>query len=325
MRKYLASSLLLRKIATFKFGKAVEIYYCGGMEHLQNKAIWNIYNLDEIFLPITKYKKECIALVDSSSSRDGRIVGIEIDPQDIKIVIDHHRDSDLKENGHNFVLIEEVGACTTLVAEILYALNIELEEESMEATLGAIGILTDTTNFCSANRKDAKIFEKLFEKSDHIRYREIVNYEIPKEYYMYLATALQVMKSKDGRLVAGLGWIKNDEEGAIAFVTERLSRIPGTTIAIIWGITQNEGNGVVRISVRSRDITQNLNSYLKKLFGENSGGKLMPDLKGSGGTKRELISNFWIGPETKETITELVQKRIEKFIFEEDTPPAKIN
>ncbi|KJR41180.1 TrkA-N domain-containing protein [Candidatus Magnetoovum chiemensis] len=322
----IGSAMLLRQIA-LSFNLKVEVYYCGHFGHPQNRTIYSLYDLGSIFDPISikpSEIKKC-AIVDSSQVNDARLQGYSIEPV---IIIDHH-EVDTKNNDedeNSFILIERVGASSTLVAELVFALNVKLEKNSREATLGALGIFNDTKMLTNATERDVIAYSKILEYADKEIFRQLHSYPLPQRYFEYFKEAITNWKIKESRLVTGIGFVSSKEADQLSIITDSLIRMPEIQIAIAWGIVDYAH---VRISARCTDPSLSFYDFLKERFGQNSGVKTTATGVAEGGALIKLPSGFWSGDDIKEELLMLVKRKMEYLILEDidisKKPAMKVN
>ncbi|WP_420266171.1 DHH family phosphoesterase [Candidatus Magnetominusculus dajiuhuensis] len=311
----IGSAMLLRYIA-MNLGKEVTIYYCGHFGHPQNRTMFTVFDLGSIMFPIKEMPKEVrsCALVDSSQVSDSRLMGRVIAPI---IIIDHH-DTDSKtrveydENG--FTLIDRVGAATTLLTEILFAMNYILPRNSKEATLGALAVFTDTKMLINATERDVIAYSRLLEFADKELFRQLQSYPLPQRFFEHFREAVNNWKMKEGRLVTGIGFVSSKDADQLAIIADSLIRMPEIQMAITWGIVDN---AVVRISARCTDPSMSFHDFLAERFGKNSGVKTSAVGVAEGGAFIKLPSGFWAGDELKGELISLVKRKMDHLILEE--------
>ncbi|KWT82962.1 DHH family phosphoesterase [Candidatus Magnetominusculus xianensis] len=311
----IGSAMLLRYIA-MKLGKDVTIYYCGHFGHPQNRTMFTLFDLGSIMFPIKEMPKEIksCALVDSSMVNDSRLMGRVIDPI---IIIDHH-DTDLKtreeydENG--FILIERIGAATTLLAELLFSMGYTLPKNSKEATLGSLAVFTDTKMLINATERDVLAYSKLLELADKEVFRQLQSYPLPQRYFEHFKEAVNNWKMKEGRLVTGIGFVSSKDADQLAIIADSLIRMPEIQVAVTWGIVDNS---IVRISARCTDPSMSFHDFLTERFGKNSGVKTSSVGVAEGGAFIKLPSGFWAGDELKGELISLVKRKMDHLILEE--------
>lgn len=311
-----ASALALRMLVRLLSHnqRGTQIFYAGAVSHPQNTQLLYRYGLTPaMFQPVAKFDRSgsCIALVDSCSTEDARLSEIgKIDPI---IVIDHHRaDNAPVEKDDSFILIEDVGAASTLAVKLIEASEKPFPRDyDWVATILTLGIYTDTKSLVSAGHKDQEAYawvRKLAKESD---LHDLIHFRLPPAFYHIQREALTNMTSKEGKLVAGVGMIRPDEGDFLAIIADSLIRMQNVSVAVVWGIVGN----CVRISARSADLTVPLDQFLAQRFGANAGAKLAPDGHGEGGGMLGIDLGLWLSEGTKTTICEMVRTRMAELVF----------
>ena len=155
-------------------GIQTSIVYCGRFGHPQNRALINQLSLSSVLIPADKFTPPAgsrFALVDSSAINEARLPEA-MKPLDPVIIIDHHRHAGNLERAGRFVLIDEtVGSASTLVTELLFAMNAQGPESlplpQFEAAAAlALGIFPDTRSLTGASKRDRDAYGLLTEYID---------------------------------------------------------------------------------------------------------------------------------------------------------------
>lgn len=305
----LGSAFALKAIIEH-FGATAAIRYCGSIGHPQNRAIINGLGLaDQLKLldPSDIKTGASIALVDSSSIRDSRLGGTEINPL---IVIDHHRDSDLPDVQSNVMFwIDTVGAASTMLFELLEASAIKID--TMMATLLTLGIYTDTGSLVDACHRDREAYGRLTHDLRPEEVMRFIRYELSDSHFTNLQHALNHLDRDGARLIASLGQINPQDGDDVSTVADSLIRMEGVVLAITWAVIGT----AVRVSARSKGLTLDLNEFLKLRFGPNSGAKMMPSGVGAGGAHLKLELGIWVSDGTTDDILRVVATRMKELVF----------
>ncbi|OGY89611.1 MAG: hypothetical protein A2677_00940 [Candidatus Komeilibacteria bacterium RIFCSPHIGHO2_01_FULL_52_14] len=273
----------LRYLFKQAFDCAANICYFGSISHPQNRAIFNKLDLYRTMRAVSMPEVGSLPLmlVDSSSLDDARI-GRSDQKTDPVVVIDHHRGATLKDDEKHFIWIDDVGAASTLVTELIQGADLAFNEEDSDvALLLALGIYTDTYRLTTATERDFKAFEWLrcfFKRDD---FNELLNYPLSPAYFRNVQTALNRQVLSGSRLVATVGRIDPDEGDDLAIIADELIRRTGISLVVVWGLI--DGNKV-RFSARNMDISMSLVGFLHERFGSgSSGAKLLEGGRGVGG------------------------------------------
>ena len=305
----------------------VDVYYSGAVGHPQNRAIIQRYNLSRLIRPVSERTRdsegedtgddgqaleesEHLVLVDSSKIADVRFgTGFGIDPI---IVIDHHQGCDIKAREHNFVWVDEVGAASTLVSELIDTCGYDLDaEHHYVAVLLALGIYTDTKSLVSGGKRDRDAYGMLTANIPPHEISDLIEHRLPSSHFDHLTFALTHLSRSGSRLVANAGLIDAEHGDDLSTIADYLIRMEGVSLVIVWGIV----GAHVRISARNTELGRPLHAFLKKRFGDQSGAKLAPDGRGEGGALLHLDLGFWMSPEATEEILAMVSKRLKLLVF----------
>jgi len=306
----IGSALAMQEILS-SFGRNANIYYCGYFGHPQNRAIANKFNLKNIFLPIEKledYENDFV-LLDSSAINDERLCQAK-DKLNPIIIIDHHRGMRTKIDDQNFHWIEDMGACCTLLIELMEKLEIKIEKKT--ALVLALGIFTDTKSLVSCKDEDLLAYLSMKAHFQPEEFNDSVNYALPESHYHNINVATGGFRREGASLVASCGYMDASNGDDLASLADFFIRMEGVTFVLVWGII----GGVLRICARNENMTVPLDEYLKKNFSERAGAKLTPDGRGEGGVKFELSNiGFWLDEGTQEEFLKLAKKKIENVVF----------
>lgn len=294
----------------------LRVAYAGVIGHPQNRAIVYKYSLQ---MKLAKDLRcddpgEVFLLVDSSSTTDVRLKHLNgFAPQ---IVIDHHRGANVEETEDSFVWVEDYGAASTMVAQLLLGLNENIfvkDHSAWIATLLALGIYTDTKSLISAGVQDREAYTAVSRFADPDDFKQMVEYPISARSTDHFKLALEHRGSIGSRLVTHIGFIDPEFGDDLSTIADYLIRTDGVSLVVVWGVIGN----TVRISARCTDISTPLDEFLRSRFGDKAGAKLLPDGRSEGGALMELDFPFWLVPGTKAETIALVHRRIAIAILEQ--------
>jgi len=307
-----AMSFLLRFI---RGNGVVKIFYAGSVSHRQNLTMCNRLGLYDRMRPATDMKDDDfknLVLVDSSMSIDGRCLhGKKLNPM---IVVDHHFGGDIMDADDRFVLIEKIGASSTLVLELCEDFGVNLGEmDSFIPILIAAGIYTDTLGLTAFMNRDLIAYGKVALVSDQQELMHIFNYPLHESNYKNMRLALENVCRHGAHLITNIGPIDSKDGDDISTAADLLIRMDGVSLVIVWAMIKDRKE--VRVSARSTDSSLDLCSYLKERFGASCGSKPTPDKKSSGGGTMSLDLGFWLNNHTVPEAVALVNKFIESAIF----------
>ncbi|MCR4280569.1 MAG: DHH family phosphoesterase [Candidatus Komeilibacteria bacterium] len=311
----LGSALAMQYLCA-EYGQHALIYYGGAIGNDHNVHIFKVYNLHPDVRPVSQMSANIrdIILVDSGRLKDGRLPTIaNMNPL---AVIDHHRGSDIDPR-ETVVLIEDVGACATLITEMIkHLLGKEVKEIGgyVWGTL-AIGIYTDTKELTSASDRDRKAFDYLIGRIGMPEFIRLLSYKRSLQFLENFSRALNHRKTVNTFMFAPLGKLGGEERGEdLPLVADFLVRTEGITLVLVWALV---ADNVVRISARSApEAPFDLNELLREKFGQNAGAKIAPDGHGEGGARITLQLDEWLQNKANEAyLLQMVENKIEQLFI----------
>lgn len=278
----LASAYGMYHVLSFLGIESIQMYYCGEISHPQNRAMKTVLKI-----PITPWtkpienefinaaEKPIFVFVDCVGGGQ-KNMSIPFDPA---IVIDHHK----AITGKGVLAIhDEIGACSTLVVDLMLSLSIIEEENHIPcfdpdaddmreiATALAVGIKTDTLDFLTETTTDNdfqayKVLSRYF--SDE-KFHKIVNYELPPYVFDAEREAWGNKNYQSPNLIAGLGFLEDSKSDCIPYLADKFMRLQGIQTVVVYAIV----DGAVRGSVRTSSSTLDAQHLLDELFGPGNGG-----------------------------------------------------
>jgi nanoRNase/pAp phosphatase (c-di-AMP/oligoRNAs hydrolase) len=199
-------------------------------------------------------------------------------------VVDHHG-ADGAE-GAGAAIIESVGACSTLIAEMLRHQGQDLTGRLRDlATALSFGIYSDTDGLLSAGTtpRDVEAFGWLRERADHSMMRDFVNYSLPEIYFeMERRVALPECSRLlvNSAFIGDAGFVPEGRRNCLAMLSERALRREGIELSLVFGAV----GGDIHASARSRGSAIDAETMCRSLFGDaHAGGR-----KGYGGARAPL-------------------------------------
>lgn len=293
-------------------GKKVRgIYYTGEISHPQNRSMLTLLNLNLINHeeePIDKSSK--VILMDTNNVGDNSNQPLVCsNDYDIIAVFDHHKGKHPKEAKVDY---RSVGATASIVWDYLKDVPsvYEGDEGKTLATALVVGISTDTDFLMSDNTTslDFDAYQDLLTKTDKQKLNSIVKYPLPP----YLFDLRQRAFSDDNRrieeatIVSGLGIISPSKRDALPIIAEESLRMSGITTSVVFAVIED----FLDLSVRSKDITLDVGSFLQKIFSVG-GGK-----QGAGRARIPLGYLKMDGPlEYNEKLWELIKETTFSKVF----------
>jgi nanoRNase/pAp phosphatase (c-di-AMP/oligoRNAs hydrolase) len=273
-----------------------DIFYAGEISHPQNKTMTNVLSL------VMKKAEEFEALegdysknisVDCTEQHTG-IKNIDLD-----IIFDHHRNlPNKKESEYDFVDIRQVGATSSIVYDLVSCTDCfqgDLSDsDKVVSTALLLGVYTDTKQLLSETTSDIdhKAYQELTKIADINKLNQIIHYPLPRYLYELEAEALRDENSEfiDDTRLSFVGFIPLKHRDALPVLSEKLMRMSGVTTSIVFAVVDN----CIEASVRSEDVSLDVDDFVKKIFGKNAGGKY-----GAGAGKVE-IDFFETGSQSEE-------------------------
>lgn len=257
-----------------------EIFYPGEINRPENKSLAKKLSKLEVGLididdssdqekkskksKLEKYENDVI-LVDTAES------DLVKNPL---IVIDHHKLEKSKIKAQ-FKYINKVGACVTLVYNLLEHYQIKLDKEKHESIITAMhhGLRSDT-NKVTLNMTDE---DKHVDSSLHnlVTYKELREVEDPSQtaVTMDVQTAAYLNKEiKGSYAISYVGLVKASD--AIPPAADYLLKLSGIETSIVFGIFDDGIDEYIKGSIRTKDGSQDDPDKLAKdIFGPKAGGK----------------------------------------------------
>ncbi len=215
-----------------------------------------------------------LSLVDAQRrDRFGKVAEWFDLPNLVITIYDHHQESDCDIPTHQ-LLVESVGATTTLIAEKLQSEQVSLN--SVEATVMALGIHVDTGSltFEQATARDAAALAWLMSQGANLR--TIAHYVDPGLSPMLQTLLSQALEDLQSEEILGhtVSWVLLKTEDYVPGLSSLASRLIDLTESdalllanqYCRGAAQSEAN-VLTVIGRSRIPGTNLNALFKPLGG----------------------------------------------------------
>lgn len=252
-----------------KFGLQADIFFKGEVSHPQNKTMVNILDLH-----LKPYEEADLNLYRIKVSVD--CTEKNCAAKDIDIAIDHHRSS----TEATLAMIEPLGASSTIVCELIRALEVKFIDEIDQdvATALFMGIRVDTSELISETTTD-RDFEAFKFLSDHVNRKKLANiidYPIPS-YFFELERELNrenaegscVNQQVDGSCFVGcVGVISQAKRDSIPMLADKVVRMEGIETSVIFGVV---GDKIIA-SIRSQNTSLDVNTFAQAVFGKEFGG-----------------------------------------------------
>lgn len=285
-----------------KFKSEVSLFHDGEISHPENKAMVNL--LDLKFTELEKFNNNdfdytiCVDGTEQNSSLD----------QNVDCIIDHHN-IEVDEKTYDFVLNENVGACCTLVYDLLKDFDLTLtDEDFLVSTSMLFGIIKDTNNLLSdsTTQKDIEAYQEISKTADKQKIFNIQTYPLPAYIFELESEAMKTENyiESEAAFVTFLGHISEAKRDALPYLADKYMRKEGISTSVVTAIVGD----TLEASVRSDNVSLVLSNFLSNLFGSDYSGSK----RGAGGAKVPLgffsLNNE--DKEYKEEIIDLVKKKI---------------
>lgn len=307
----ISSALGICQYIKIMSGKTPSIYYTGEISHPQNKSMLTLLNLtlyDYEETPLEKSSK--VVLVDTNNVGEQSNQPL-VDPGDVQVlaVIDHHKGRHPKGAK---VDCRNVGATASIIWEYLQKAGYDYEgdEGKLLATSLVVGITTDTDSLMSDNtvELDFQAYQDLLSKADKQKLTSIMKYPLPPYLFdlRHRAFLDENRRIEEGTVVSGIGVISSTKRDALPIIAEEFLRMSGITTTIVFAVIDD----FIDISVRSKDITVDVGSFLQKVFGAGGG-------KQGAGRARIPLGYLKIdgSPEYNEKLWELIKETTFTKVF----------
>ena len=267
----IASAIAQRHFAS-AFEIDATIVFFDQVSHPENRALVKSLDAD-----LRQYREDIdlsgfdyLSFVDTNTSH----LPIAVDnPPPILTFVDHHKSIGGIEAEH-IDIREDVGATSSIYAEYLAYTAFGLEpgnrEHSRLATALMHGIRTDTDNLLIARRLDfwAAGFIQPFIDDDLLRL--ISKQSVTARTMEIIQRGLNNKQIRGTFLLAGVGFVREEDRDGIAQTSDFLLRHEGIETALVYGIVNGD---VVDGSLRTNSATIDPDGWLKSVFGADSAGR----------------------------------------------------
>ncbi|WP_135851404.1 DHH family phosphoesterase [Halorussus salinus] len=256
----IASAVALCRVAEEVGVEAVPCYF-GDISHQENRAFVNLLELDlrnfdsSEELDLDEFGG--IALVDHS--RPG--VNDQLPEETpVNIVVDHHPPKEPPEA--EFVdLRSDVGATSTLLAEHIQRLGIDLTEEVATGLL--YGIRVDTKDFSrEVSTADFEAASYLLPHADVGMLERVESPSVSADTFETIARAIRNRRIEGTVLASCVGSLSDRD--ALAQAADHLLNMESITTTLVYGFR----DGTVYVSARARGTDIDLGGTLRSAFGQ---------------------------------------------------------
>lgn len=275
--------IMMMKVFLESFVKCAEIYLPGRPDNfVQNAEIVNQFGLGDLISQINEdfIKKiqpgDLIVFVDTPAFNDSRFGKVAM-PRP-HIVIDHHtRPAEMLEQGEEeWYWYDSCGACVSMIAKLLLDLDVfkNIEEKNLRkiATLGVLGILGDAKKLTSRYTKtlDYEMSAFLRKYADQEKIYQVSFSEYKETFLDSLGVASDRWERKGTLILFRADGLDSSlwAEGNMPKIAELLMKFEEVQTVYVWALMGNK----ILVKARNSNKDLNLDSELKRFFGEKNGG-----------------------------------------------------
>ncbi|PSP55152.1 DHH family phosphoesterase [Halobacteriales archaeon QS_1_67_19] len=301
----IASAVALCRLAE-AVGVEAKPCYFGEISHQENRAFVNLLDLDlHNFESDAEFDRSAfggIALVDHS--RPG--VNDQL-PEDtpVDVVIDHHPPNEPVE-GRFVDLRSDVGATSTLLAEHIQRLDVELTENVATGLL--YGIRVDTKDFSrEVSTADFEAASYLLPSADAATLERVESPSVSADTFETVARAIRNRRIEGDVLATCVGRLSDRD--ALAQAADHLLNMDGITTTLVYGFR----NGTVFVSARARGTNIDLGETMRTAFGQIGSAGGHADMAGA---QIPLGLLGEVEDEEKTSLTEVVSNVVTDRFFE---------
>lgn len=308
----IASAMGLAHIAQ-SHGVDSEILYFDEISHEENRAL-----VKKLGVEMTRYDARfsfegfsAYAVADSQSYELPVPAGRDLP---LFAFIDHHKP--LGSPNADFVDVrEEAGATSSMIAEYLADGVAPMDERDPEherlATALMHGIRSDTDDFVAARAIDFRAAGYLAPIAD-LELLRVISYQAISPRTMDVTQrALENKIIRDTFLLAGVGFVREDDRDAIGQAADYLVRREGIDTVIVYGIVNDKH---IDGSLRTTSAKIEPDRLLKELFGADETGRPYGGGRAEKGGFRIPIGTF-MHCSDRELLWRISQRTVEDLVF----------
>ena len=311
----IACSLAFQYIGRL-YGIQSSILYFDEISHHENKAL-----VKKLGIEMLRYEADFdFSLYDYLVFSDTQTSDLPVSVSLTKeipalLLVDHHKN--LGNQKALFVDVREnAGATSSIYAEYLMEGPVHLETADSHsiqvATALMHGIRSDTDQFHLAKELDYKAASYLSRFVDR-ELLMVISQQLTSAKTMDITqTALENKKIKENYLLAGVGFVREEDRDGIAQTADYLLRREGIDTVIVYGIV---GESYIDGSLRTRSAILDPDKWLKTIFGFNEKGQPFGGgRKDKGGFQLPL--GFFTRCSDTELLWQISQHTIENLLYQ---------
>lgn len=292
------------------------ILYFDEISHPENRALVKAIEMEMIqYTPDFNFELyQYLSFVDS---QDATINGYDMTKlPPILTFIDHHKETG-KVQADFIDIREDLGATSTILAEYLeyipeLSLQKSLATHAYIATALMHGIRTDTDDLMLASVKDFFAAGYLRQFVDRDLLRMVSKQSVTARTMEIITKGLNNKIIKGTFLLAGVGFVREEDRDGIAQTADFLIRHEGVETAVVFGIVSDK---FVDGSLRTSSATVDPDRWLKELFGQDDTGRPFGGGRRNKGGFRVPLGLLGRSPNRK-ALWQLGEQTIRDIIFE---------
>ncbi len=310
----IASSMAFKYLAS-QYNIETDILYFDKISHAENKALVKTLEIELI-----QYTKDFdFSRYDYFVFNDTPTIDIPVNiKEDIEtlVLIDHHKNTGTVKSKFMDVR-ENYGSTCTIYAEYIKDGSFPFEMSNKEhirlATAVLYGIRSDTDGLLIAKEEDLLGGAYLSTYADKELLTIISEQSISSKSMDILQLALQNKEISGNFLIAGVGYVREEDRDGIAQAADYLLKREGIETVVVYGIV---GGEVIDGSLRTISRTLDPDKWLKELFGTSSEGKFYGGGRHDKGGFQVPLSIFSLCPD-KDMLWSVVKHTIQNRVFEQ--------
>lgn len=308
------ASAIAHQFICDQLGVSADIFHFEDLSHHENRALVKTLDIEmkrwDVNTAFDGYAGYCC--VDTQSGD----LPIPV-PDNFRLVslVDHHKASG-SVVGEFIDVREDAGSTSAIYAEYLAEGVIEIEEKSKELALLATalmyGIRSDTDDFLIARPIDFRASAFLAPLCDREVLAVISQQSISSKSMDILQVALDRKVIKGTYLIAGVGYVREEDRDGIGEAADYLLRREGVDTVLIYGVV---GGDTVDGSLRTTSHTVDPDKWMKDLFGYDPSGRYYGGGRRDKGGFQVPLSIF-ARCSDRELLWRVVSTTIEDIFFE---------
>ena len=292
------------------------ILYFDEISHPENRALVKVIEM-EMILYTKEFDFTAFDYLSFVDSQDATINGQDMNTlPPLLNFVDHHKETG-KVQSEFIDIREDLGATSSIFAEYLeyvpeLALQKSLATHAYIATALMHGIRTDTDDLMLASAQDFYAAGYLRQFVDRDLLRMVSKQSVTARTMEIITKGLNNKIIKGTFLLAGVGFVREEDRDGIAQTADFLIRHEGVETAVVFGIVNDK---YVDGSLRTSSATVDPDRWLKELFGNDESGRPFGGGRRNKGGFRVPLGLLGRSPNRK-ALWQLGEQTIHDIIFE---------